>query len=489
MTGTSRRSFLARTAAATGGALLGGSALQALPAAAHTASPRRGATTRKPMKTNGDVGYGPLAPVPDQNGDAILALPEGFAYVTFSKIGDMMSDGNVVPRAHDGMAAFRGPRGTTRLIRNHEVRTAPGTAAGAVHAATELKYDVLGVGGTTSIDFDTRSMTMVADWASVAGTIVNCAGGIVEGPSSRNGKPVMGWMTSEETVAGPNNGWAQKHGYNFFVPADADGPVAAVPLIAMGRMAHEAVAQDPITGYIYETEDSGNDSGFYRFRPHDRRDLLAGGTLEMLGIAGTPGFSAITGQTEGVTLAVVWIPIDDPDPDLESGAAQVADQGIAGGAAMFNRLEGIWWDQRSKSFFFNSTSGGDAGYGQVWQYHPKAETLTLFFESTGGSVLDSPDNLLVTPRGGILLCEDDASGDDDLHPLAPGITDVNRLVGLSRAGEAFEFAVNRLNGSEPAGACFSPDGQVLFFNLFGAGDAPGSGMTVAVTGPWHRGPL
>jgi hypothetical protein len=105
-------------------------------------------------------------------------------------------------------------------------------------------------------------------------------------------------------------------------------------------------------------------------------------------------------------------------------------------------------------------------------------------------VLDSPDNLLVTPRGGILLCEDDASGaDDDTHPLAPGITDVNRLIGLSRRGDAFEFAVNVLNDSEFAGACFSPDGSTLFVNLFGDGDAPGSGMTCAVTGPWRRGAL
>ncbi|HKF95714.1 MAG TPA: hypothetical protein VKB96_14205, partial [Gammaproteobacteria bacterium] len=39
-------------------------------------------------------GYGQLAPVPDQNGDAILALPRGFRYVTFSKIREPMTDGN-----------------------------------------------------------------------------------------------------------------------------------------------------------------------------------------------------------------------------------------------------------------------------------------------------------------------------------------------------------------------------------------------------------
>ena len=94
-------------------------------------------------------------------------------------------------------------------------------------------------------------------------------------------------------------------------------------------------------------------------------------------------------------------------------------------------------------------------------------------------VLDSPDNLVVTPRGGILLCEDDASSNDgDTHPLAPGITDVNRLIGLIMAGSAFEFA----------GACFSPDGRTLFVNIFGDG-SPGSGMTCAIRGPWRNGAL
>jgi secreted PhoX family phosphatase len=181
--------------------------------------------------------------------------------------------------------------------------------------------------------------------------------------------------------------------------------------------------------------------------------------------------------------------IDDPDPDLEGGAIGVALQGIAKGGALFNRLEGIWYDDRSRGFYFNSTSGGDAALGQVWHYDPRWERLTLFFESPGGSVLDSPDNLLVTPRGGILLCEDDASGaDNDTHPLAPGIEDVNRLIGLNRNGEAFEFAVNVLNDSEFAGATFSPGGDVLFVNIFGDG-SPGSGMTCAVTGPWRKGAL
>lgn len=474
-----RRSFLAGSALVAGGAVTVGSTLFQTLTSAAGATPPSLADRGRP----GRAGYGPLSRVADQNGDEILALPAGFEYVTFSKIGDPMSDGTPVPRAHDGMAAFRARRGHTLLIRNHEVRTAPGTVLGSVQGPVELRYDPLGVGGTTSLLFDTRRGELVRDWVSFSGSIVNCAGGVALHES--------GWITSEETVSGPNQGFGRKHGYNFLVPATTDGPVAAVPLTAMGRFAHEAIAVDPRTGSVYETEDSGNDSGFYRFRPVDKRDLSQGGSLEMLAVAGHDRYSALTGQTVGASLPVRWVTIDNPDPDLEADpTAEVAREGSAKGAALFNRLEGIWYDPSTKGFFFASTSGGDAGYGQIWHYAPRTEKLTLFFESPGGTVLDSPDNLLVTPRGGILLCEDDASGaDDDTHPLAPGITDVNRLIGLSRRGDAFEFAVNVLNDAEFAGACFSHDGSTLFVNIFGDGDAPGSGMTCAITGPWHRGAL
>lgn len=38
----------------------------------------------------------------------------------------------------------------------------------------------------------------------------------------------------------------------------------------MGRFSHEALAVDPATGYVYETEDAGNTSGLYRFIPTAR---------------------------------------------------------------------------------------------------------------------------------------------------------------------------------------------------------------------------
>lgn len=475
-----RRGFLLRGGAAAGGAVAATymdtltRAAQALAAPAPPGAVRA-ATTLIPSP------YGPLAPVADQRGVEVLALPPGFTYVTFSRTGEAMTDGTPVPRNHDGMGAFAGPGGTIRLVRNHENRNAPGDPNLAVRGPEGTKYDPRGGGGTVTIDYDFQRRELVRDFVSLNGTIVNCAGGLY--------LRQLGWITCEETVAGPRQGWARPHGYCFLVPTSADGPVPALPLPAMGRFAHEAVAQDLRTGFIYETEDSGNDSGFYRFRPANRADLTAGGSLDMLAVDGRPNHVTLTGQTVGRELPVRWVRIPDPDPDLEAGRPEVAAQGLAGGGALFNRLEGIWYDLSTGDVFFCSTSGGNAGMGQVWRYRPSRETLTLFFESPGGSVLDSPDNLYVTPRGAILLCEDDASGqDDDTHPLAPGITDVNRLVGLTRDARPFEFAVNRLNDSELAGACFGPDARTLFVNIFGD-DTPGSGMTCAITGPWHLGPL
>ena len=120
--------------------------------------------------------------------------------------------------------------------------------------------------------------------------------------------------------------------------------------------------------------------------------------------------------------------------------------------------------------------------------------LILQYESPGAQALDSPDNLTVTPRGGLVLCEDDASGDSDTDPLAPGITEVNRLIGLTPEGGAFVFAVNTWSDTELAGACFSPDGSTLFVNLYGASEGTpaehaDAGMTCAITGPWADGPL
>ena len=481
MTTMDRRAFLARSAAAASGTVVGSEALARLTNRSALAD----------LRARGR-GYGPLKRKRDQDGRFVLALPAGFSYVTFGEIGSPMSDGRPTPLALDGMAAFKGPRGTVRLIRNSEDRNVP-PAPGGIDAGPGA-YDPLAGGGTVTLDYDPRKRRLVRSFVSLEGTTVNCAGGFGLGRRS--------WLTGEETIAGPARGFSQPHGYLFEVPVNrgrGEEPHSR-PLTAMGRFSHEAAATDQRTGIVYETEDpgSGRGAGFYRFIPDNPRRLVAGGKLQILGVRGKPQYDAREGQRPGRKLPVRWIDVPDPDPeyDNEDDPRGTFQQGWALGAAKFNRLEGCWY--ADGSVFFVSTSGGDAksgdinpdgyreGYGQVWEYRVRTRQLILVYESPGGEVMDSPDNLTVTPRGGLMVCEDDASDADEAN--------ANRVIGISPSGRAFPFAENIFSSSELAGVCFSPDGDTMFVNIFGdstgsPADHAGKGMTCAVTGPWRRGPL
>ncbi|HXE57401.1 MAG TPA: alkaline phosphatase PhoX [Gemmatimonadales bacterium] len=450
----SRRAFVRRTSSI-GGLLLSAPSLSGLISCAvgGVAQPARG--------------YGPLQPSEDY--PDILSLPAGFRAKLLSRAGDPLPGGGTVPHAFDGMGAFQTGPGRVRLVRNHEVRDA--AASGTRPFGVGDAYDPLGPAGTMTLEVRVApdgAAEPLREFPSLLGTYVNCAGGVT---------PWGSWLTCEETVAGRAHGWTRSHGYVFEVPARADGPVAPVPLREMGRFSHEAVAVDPRTGYVYETEDA-RPAGFYRFRPKVSGRLSEGGALEMLAVDGRPRYDTRTGQRLGVRLPVRWIPIPEPDADEPALRPDfVYSQGFARGGATFARLEGCWFGDAG--IFFNATDGGDAGAGQVWHYRPDEEELVLVFESPGHAVLSHPDNVCVSPRGGVLLCED---GDGP-----------NLVRGLTRTGELFDLVRNELNDSEWAGACFSPQGRTLFVNLQGntrpleRPDDPQRGMTFAIWGPWEEG--
>jgi secreted PhoX family phosphatase len=438
----------------------------------------------------GTGGYGPLVPTPDlRDGVVRIALPAGFQYRSFSHAGEIMSDGHRVPLAHDGMAVFNMPDGRLRLVRNHEDRNGPNNGS---TAADSNAYDARGGAGTTTLVVNPFTRELEQDFISLCGTIVNCAGGAT---------PWGSWVTCEETNAGTPSGWLMQHGYCFEVPAAANGTVPAVPIPDMGRFSHEALAVDPRDGIVYETEDDGTTSGFYRFIPHTPGVLVNGGRLQMLKIKGMDNYNTLTGQTPGVPLPVEWVDIANPNPGGQ-GSNDVYNQGAALGGARFTRLEGCWYGNRA--IYFDATSGGDAGDGQIWEFRPKGDggTLTLIFESTGPAVLDSPDNLAVSPNGALLLCED-GGGDQYMR-------------GLTLDGRVFDFALNLQTDHEWAGATFAEadpawnglpirgahqplgsreDRITLFVNRQGATSGPNppsagnEGMTFAIWGPWRRGAL
>jgi secreted PhoX family phosphatase len=462
LTDIDRRSFL-RQSAVVGGVLVAPSLIGLISCTHHVSSGDR-SSLRNARK--GEGGYGPLFPSKDV-GD-IISIPATFQAALLSTAGEQMI-GGIVPNAFDGMAAFAAGAGLVRLVRNHELRDVPTSSPTPFGASP---YDSLGPGGNTTVEVEVRPdgrAKLVKQFASLTGTFVNCAGGTT---------PWGSWITCEETVAGTGAGWEKNHGYNFEIPASANGVVTPVALKSMGRFEHEALATDPASGWIYQTEDR-TPSGFYRFKPGVPGQLARGGTLEALAIVGWDGYDTKTNQALLTPRAVRWVKIDHPDSDaatLPNGF--VYNQGLAKGAAQFARLEGCWYGDNS--IFFNATSGGNAGAGQVWQYHIGRNELQLIFESPSAAVLNSPDNICVSPRSGIVLCED-GSG-------------TNYVRGLTRGGAIFDLVRNNLNSSEWAGACFGPQGRTLFVNIQGETrplQNPGGnkGMTFAIWGPWESGAL
>ncbi len=449
----SRRRFLAGAAAITAGF----TGLQRFTA---FAGPRRN-------------GYGPL--IPDPRG--IFDLPRGFSYQILSRPGDQMSDGFLVPTVPDGMAAFQGPGHRTILIRNHELNAAvPGE--NGPFGPENLLLDKIGkdalydagvgdfpaLGGTTTVVYDTKYKHVVSQHLSLAGTLRNCAGG----PT-----PWGSWITCEETTVLAGDITAKEHGYNFEVPATLDARIAEpVPLKAMGRFNHEAIAVDPKSGVVYETEDR-HDGLIYRFIPETPGRLRDGGRLQALMVRDRPGLDTRnweeTTVEPGTWFDVEWVDMDD----VESPNDDLRLRGFAAGAARFARGEGMWYG--NDVIYFACTNGGSAKAGQIWKYEPSpAEArdgernqpgrLQLFIEPNNTALLENCDNVTVAPWGDLIMCED-----------GPG---EQNLVGVTPDGTLYRLGHNALSESELAGATFAPDGTTLFLNI------QRDGLTLAITGDW-----
>lgn len=422
-----------------------------------------------------NVGYGPLKNDPQ----GIIHLPKGFSYVTFSRTGETMDDGLAVPGDHDGMAAFPLDSDRVILVRNHELdqhEQAKSPFFGRRERIPEFldkQYDPAhgtGIcpGGTTSLVFNIKTQQLEKHWLSLAGTIRNCSGG----PT-----PWGTWLTCEEDVSRADNEIEKDHGYCFEVPATSEmGLALPVPIKGMGRFYREAVAVDPVSGCVYQTEDRW-DGLIYRFVPNEPGKLHNGGKQQALAIIDKPSCDTRNWAEEGQppfpigeTVSTKWIDLEDienPNDDLRL-------RGFEAGAARFARGEGMFYG--NGAVYFACTNGGTKMFGQIFKYTPspyegterESEApgkLELFVESHDSELMKACDNMTIAPWGDIVICEDDGSS--------------SAVVGITPAGKLYHIAHVAVD-SELAGCCFSPDGSTLFVNI-----QNNPGLSVAITGPWQ----
>ncbi len=356
-------------------------------------------------------GYGEL--VPDPAG--LLDLPPGFRYSIVSEEGQRLTgSAGVIPGRFDGTGSFAGPDKSVYLVRNSEYGSAYPAANPVVDGPMSAVYDPVAPGGTTTVHVDKHGNT-VAEFVSLAGTASNCGGGIT---------PWGTWLTCEEdeSKAG-DSGQTKDHGFVFEIDPANPSNTSGEPITGMGRFPHEAVCIDPRTGTCYLTEDASGPLGLvYRYEPDDTTPaygaLAKGGELSAMRCSdgGTHVENLAAYTVPGTTLSVDWVAVPDQLAASLSTRKQFTDDQVT----RSRKYEGTWWGNGRAYIVcsFSSVSGLPKHTGQVWSFDPLSDSLTLEVYLAPDDVDrpgDSPDNICVSPYGGLIMAED---GDNTQYLLS-----------------------------------------------------------------------
>ncbi|MDY6055451.1 alkaline phosphatase PhoX [Micrococcus sp.] len=333
--------------------------------------------------------------------------------------------------------------------------------------------------GTTVVEVS-RNGALRQQWVSLSGTIRNCAGG----PT-----PWNTWLTCEEdtsragdwVTSSVDGGWyalQQDHGYVFEVfPAEAGCQVPR-PIRAWGRGVFEAAAIGPDLASAYITEDTRGGL-FYRWTAPAGVTLGPGiadrlgpedGVLQAAQLVrdGVPleHYSQLTAADLGAAYPVRWV---DGGQDRQAEFRDLRRQ--FPGATQHRKIEGVWQDAAGEGLWFtlSFTNEGEhpaaiPNQGIIVYYSFGDQTMTVKDYWGPGHEFDAPDNITVSPWGGVVIAEDGS--------------DPNHLVAFTERRGAQAIARDLTARGEWAGPCFG-NGNALFANVQ-------SDCTYMITGPLAR---
>ena len=307
-------------------------------------------------------------------------------------------------------------------------------------------------GGVNALRFD-ASGEVVDGYNILSGVLsrINCGGGIT---------PWKTWMSGEEYELG------------LIWECDPWGRELARPLPALGTFAHEATAVDPETNIVYETEDE-SDSRFYRFVPDTPnvggRPDLSSGRLQVMQVQLPQDVVAAPGLLPSTP--VQWLDVPTPNPLLGGLLLATPTREQVPESTAFRGGEGIWYHD---GLVYFSTKGDR----RIWAYDTRAQTVACVYDDElfETPILDSVDNIVVTPGGDLIVVEDKAEANQQAVAITPDgrIFPIVELVGQ--------------DGSEVTGPAFSPDGRHFYVSSQrgpGANGVTGfAGITYVISGPW-----